>query len=119
MTLASLAAGRGGKKRLTQANETLHQAVETWRKWMLTLPNAGTPLPSAEALVQEFLELRHKHFAALTRVGRDQERWPGWSPGVEWNMSALVALEPPELRARCVASTEKTATYASVCNWPA
>ncbi|CAK9094051.1 Hypoxia-inducible factor 1-alpha inhibitor (Hypoxia-inducible factor asparagine hydroxylase) [Durusdinium trenchii] len=111
MTLASLAAGRGGKKRLTQANETLHQAVETWRKWMLTLPNAGTPLPSAEALVQEFLELRHKHVM--------KERWPGWSPGVEWNMSALVALEPPELRARCVASTEKTATYASVCNWPA
>lgn len=70
---------------------------------MASLPNVADTAEPSE-LVKDFLQ-RYRGILA--------QRWPGWAPGVEWNLSEMTALEA-RLEARCEPAP-KTATYASVC----
>lgn len=112
------APGVGGAARpadeLVRANDTLHAAARRWVELLARTGRASeahAELPSDSAqLVRRFLTLGHGEVVF-------SERWPGWKPGAEWDLSEVAPLGPRSLRDRCRATPAKMqATFASICD---
>jgi hypothetical protein len=125
LVLAALVRGRKGKQRqsergakqptdeLSRTNGTLHTTADRWKQWVRSLATehdrAFVERPASE-LVREFLELGYQDVVF-------GERWDGWKPGAQWDLSEVAQFDSDQLRARCRATpASMQATFASICD---